>query len=412
MKGVSLKQNWIFTNFDLRILFPVVFLTFIGLYCILSKTYGSNDISTFYNYLNYVLLGFFLLFIVTFLPERIIYSFSIPFYFLSLVLLILVLFIGKEISGTKGWLQIAGLSMQPAEFAKLGLILFSAYILSIEGLTITNVRGFLILLSIFIVPITLLVLQPDFGTAIVILGILWGLLFFAGFNLNILLILLGIPLATLFYLKSIVGFVVVIVIFSLILYFINKPKLMTFIISVAIIVVISIPSRGIINYLPAHQQGRIKTFIDPTYQPTKTSYNVIQSVLAVGSGGLLGKGIFKGTQTQLGFVVAQTSDFAFSIPAEEFGFVGSFLIILAFVLLIQRVIQIGVLSKISFLRFIIFGYSFLLLIHFVENIGMVIGLFPVMGIPLPFISKGGSFLVVNFFFVGVVMNTYRRLQEK
>lgn len=412
MKPISLNKKQINKIFDLQILGSVLFLTLIGLYCLLSKTYGSQDISLFYNYLNYVFLGIVILIVVTFLPEKFIYSVSFPSYFLALILLILVLIFGSTISGTKGWLRMGGLSLQPAEFAKLAVIVVSAYILSIEGVAVTNVRGFVMLFGVYVVPIILMVLQPDYGTTIVMLGILWGLLFWAGFNLNALLVLLGAPIATLFYLKGLIEFLLVISIFLVILYYVNRPKVIPIIISIALIAIISIPSRGVVQHLPKHQQGRIQTFVDPTYQPTKTSYNVIQSILAVGSGGLFGKGFFNGTQTQLGFVVAQASDFAFSIPAEELGFVGSLAIIFAFFILIRRVIQIGMKANSSFFRYIILGYSFLLIIHFVENVGMVIGIFPVMGIPLPFVSKGGSFLLVNFFFIGVVLNSYRLMQER
>lgn len=412
MKAISLRRNSLNKIFDFQIILPVIFLVLMGLYCILSKTFGSQDITVFYHYLNFIILGFILFLIVTFLPEKFIYSLSFPSYFLVLILLILVLVIGQEVSGTKGWFRLGGFSMQPSEFAKLAVILVSAYILSIEGITVSNVRGLLTLVGIHIVPLTLVVLQPDFGTAIVMLGILWGLLFWAGFNLNILLVSVGIPIATLFYLKGIVEFVIIVAILFTVLYYVNRPKIIPIVISIAIIVALAIPSRELIHYLPEHQQARIQVFIDPTIEPTAKSYNIIQSVLAVGSGGFFGKGFFKGTQTQLGFVIAQTSDFAFSIPAEEFGFVGSVSIIVAFLILIRRVIQIGVQSASLFFRYINLGYSFLLIIHFVENVGMVIGLFPAMGIPLPFISKGGSFLVVNFLFVGVVINSYRCLQQR
>lgn len=412
MKEISLKRNSLNKIFDYQIILSVFFLVLMGLYCVLSKTYGSEEISVFYNYLNFIILGFTLFLVVTFLPEKFIYSLSFPSYFLALILLIIVLVVGREISGTKGWLRLGGFSMQPSEFAKLAVILVSAYILSIEGTTVSNVRGLLTLVGIYVVPVALVILQPDFGTAIVMLGILWGLLFWAGFNLNFLLVSIGIPVATLFYLKGIFEFVIIVAILIAVLYYVNRPKIIPFIISIALVVALAIPSRELIHYLPKHQQARIQAFIDPTIEPTAKSYNIIQSVLAVGSGGFWGKGFFKGTQTQLGFVIAQTSDFAFSIPAEEFGFVGAVLIIVAFLILIRRVIQIGLQSPSLFFRYINLGYSFLLIIHFVENVGMVIGLFPVMGIPLPFISKGGSFLVVNFLLVGVAMNSYRRLKQR
>lgn len=412
MKEISLKGKSLNKIFDFHIILPVIFLVLMGLYCILSKAYGSEEISVFYNYLNFIILGFILFLVVTFLPEKFIYSLSFPSYFLTLILLMLVLVIGREISGTKGWLRLGGFSMQPSEFAKLAVILVSAYILSFGGITVSNVRGLLTLVVIYVIPVSLVAIQPDFGTAIVMLGILWGLLFWAGFNLNILLVSIGIPIATLFYLKGIVEFVIVVAIIFAVLYYANRPKIIPIVISIALIVALAIPSRELIHYLPGHQQARIQAFIDPTVEPTAKSYNIIQSVLAVGSGGFFGKGFFKGTQTQLGFVIAQTSDFAFSIPAEEFGFVGAVSIIVAFLILIRRVVQIGLQSRSLFFRYINLGYSFLLIIHFVENVGMVIGLFPVMGIPLPFISKGGSFLVVNFLLVGVAMNSYRHLQQR
>jgi len=408
MQKIKIGTKSLNKYFDLWFIGSVFFLILVGFYSVYSNSLNADNLANFNKHITYAFWGIITIFVVALVPEEKIRSISLPLYIFSIFLLIVVLFFGTAQFGTKGWLRIGSYSIQPAEFAKLSLLIASASFLSIPGVSLTNYRGLGILSFIFIIPILLIILQPDFGTSVVILAIFWGLLFWSGLNLNFLLALIGIPFLTLFYLKGLTEFLFVLVLFGLILVLANKRKFATTIITIALCVVIALASKEIIHYLPEHQQKRIKAFIDPSYEPLKGSYNLVQSLLAVGSGGLFGKGPFSGTQTQLQYVYAQSSDFVFSIPAEEFGFIGSILIIFAFFILIRRTIKIGLETPSIFLRYVTLGYAIMLIFHFAENVGMAIGIFPVMGIPLPFVSSGGSFFIVNCFLAGVTLNAYRK----
>lgn len=397
---------------DVWVLVCVLILSGIGIYSMFSITYNWEDYSTFNKHLTYVFWGWVLMLSIAFVPERWIRSMSFPFYFFTVIALLFVLLWGVEINGTKGWFRFAGFSLQPAEFSKLAVLLATGSLLSIEGVYVKNVRGFGLLLAVFLIPTALTALQPDFGTSVVVFGILWGILYWADFNLNILVLLLAIPILTLFYLKGWAEFAIALLLVAVGLLYINRLKIVPVLVSLAIAIAIPLGSKDIINHLSPHQQTRIQAFIDPGFEPEKGGYNLIQSLLAVGSGGVFGKGILSGTQTQLRYVYAQSSDFVFSVPAEEFGFIGASSIILVFTILIIRLIKIGLRSNSLFFRYIVLGYATLLSVHFVQNIGMVIGLLPVMGIPLPFLSSGGSFFIVNSFLVGIALNAYRKSQLK
>ncbi len=412
MKKYKVGTKKIWNYVDVWVLVCVGILSAIGVYSIFSITYNWEDYSTFNKHLTYVFWGWVLMLSTTFVSERWIRSMSFPFYFFTIILLLLVFFFGVEINGTKGWFRFAGFSVQPAEFSKLAVLLASGSLLSIEGISVNNVRGLGLLSVIFSIPVILMIFQPDFGTSLVVVGVFWGILYWAGFNLTVLILLLAIPILTLFYLKGWVEFLFALILFVVGLLYVNKFKIIPVFVSIALVVGISLASKDIINHLSPHQQTRIQAFIDPSFEPEKGGYNLIQSLLAVGSGGIFGKGVLSGTQTQLRYVYAQSSDFVFSVPAEEFGFFGAVFIILVFTVLIIRLIKIGLQTTSPFFKYIVLGYATLLLIHFVQNIGMVIGLLPVMGIPLPFLSSGGSFFVVNSFLVGIALNAYRRSQRK
>ncbi|MFN3780943.1 MAG: FtsW/RodA/SpoVE family cell cycle protein, partial [Candidatus Kapaibacteriota bacterium] len=394
--------------FDLKLLGSVFFLILISIYSIYSSHLNSETLIQFQKHLGYVALGLMITIVVTFTSENWIRSITFPFYIATIILLIAVLIFGVKINGTVGWLKIGGYSLQPVELAKLAVILTSSAFLTIPGVSIKNIRGLGFLSVIFLIPVIFIILQPDFGSAIIILTLLWSILYWSDFNLNFLIAILALPFLVLFYLKGLVEFILVVAIFCGIILFINKGKIITSLLTTVIVVGLVFGIKDTINHLHEHQQARIQAFVNPEFAPLKQSYNVIQSILAVGSGGIVGKGPFSGTQTQLKYVYAQSSDFVFSIPAEEFGFIGSIAILIAFTILITRVIKIGTETNSPFLRYIILSYGTLLFVHFVQNIGMAIGLLPVMGIPLPFVSTGGSFFLVNSFLLGVVLNAYRK----
>jgi len=287
--------------------------------------------------------------------------------------LVLVLVFGRSVSGTQGWFRVGSVGIQPAEFAKIGVIITLAkHLDKKDGLDqLTD------LISPFVhvgIPMLLILKQPDFGTAMVFIGILFGMLFMAGADHRHLLATAGAGMA----------------LFS---------------------AAVFLSVRGIVPILAPHQISRILVFFDPYSDRTGAGWNVIQSMIAIGSGGLFGKGLLRGTQAQLNFLPAHHTDFIFSVVGEELGFMGSFILLVLYVLLLWRGLKIMVLAKDDYGANLAAGVVSMLLFHLVINIGMTLGVMPVTGIPLPFISYGGSSLLTNMAGIGLLFNVYMRRRK-
>lgn len=315
----------------------------------------------------------------------------------TMFLLLLVPFIGKEVGGNRAWLGIGSFGVQPSEFAKFVTALAVAKFIGSVGFRMDNLRNQIILLAMISVPLMLVLLQKDTGTALVFT--VFTLVFFRE-GMSPFLIIAGVASAFIFVLALLVeneiylyvgiGVVLLVTIFA----GKRKIKRIAMLTAGAIVVIGIIGSVDyvITNVLKPHQQNRIKALINPDSDPLGYGWNVTQSKIAIGSGGFIGKGFLKGTQTKFDFVPEQSTDFIFCTIGEEQGWVGSLLLISLFIALLLRVIFIAERQKNRFAR--AYGYSVacILFFHFAVNIGMTIGLFPVIGIPLPFFSYGGSSL--------------------
>lgn len=406
----SLDNN--FSSFiDWSLLFSVLALIVFGLMSIYSATYGSHMSSFFWKQVIATGIGLALMAGIIFVPSRLIKSNSYVFYGISIILLVAVYFFGTESHGTKGWLRFAGLSIQPAEFAKIGLLLVFAKHLSSKYHNVKNIRDLVILSLLAIVPVALIILQPDIGTSTVLIAMAAGILFWAGFDAFFLYFVFALPVIMILALTGQIYFVIGVVVLSL-LAFLFRKKIYYTIAVIIVFVAIGYASPIIYNNLMDHQKARIQAFLNPGADPRGTGYNVIQSKLAVGSGGLFGKGYLQGTQTQLRYIPMQWTDFVFSVPTEEFGFIGGTLVILLQAFLIYRAIRMANESDSTFFNLVSIGAATLWLYHNIINIGMAIGLMPVMGIPLPFMSYGGTSMLVNLILVGLLMNAYRNNKKK
>lgn len=291
----------------------------------------------------------------------------------TLLVLTMVLVFGRNIAGTQGWFRVGPVGIQPAEFAKIGVVITLAKHLEKKE----HLDQLTDLISPFLyvgVPMLLILKQPDFGTAMVFIGVLFGMLFMAGACPRHLGAIAGIGLV-------VFGFAAFLTI------------------------------RGLVPILAPHQVGRILVFFDPYRDRTGAGWNVIQSMIAIGSGGLFGKGLFQGTQAQLNFLPAHHTDFIFSVVGEELGFLGAFGLLAVYLLLIWRGLKIMTLAKDDFGANLAAGVVSMLLFHLVINIGMTLGIMPVTGIPLPFISYGGSSLLTNMAGVGLLLNVYMRRRK-
>lgn len=318
-------------------------------------------------------------------------------YGVVLFLLVLVPLIGKEVGGNKAWLGIGSFGVQPSEFAKFATALVVAKIIGTVGFRMDRLRNQVILFGIILVPIALTLLQKDFGTALVFTAFL--LVFFRE-GMSPFLLIIGIAMAVIAILTLIVdnqwylhGGIVVL---ALVIVFFGKrtvKRILTIGVG-AIIIIGTIESFDYVinNVLPVRHKKRLEALVNPDFDPMGINWNVTQSKIAIGSGGFSGKGFLKGTQTKFDFVPEQSTDFIFCTIGEEHGWLGSLVVVGLFVTLLLRIVFLAERQKNRFAR--VYGYSVasIFFFHFAVNIGMTIGLFPVIGIPLPFFSYGGSAL--------------------
>ncbi|MFM1847616.1 MAG: rod shape-determining protein RodA [Pseudomonadota bacterium] len=310
-------------------------------------------------------VGFVVLFITLAIPSQVLHRYAYIFYGVCVVLLAAVLLIGIEVNGSRRWLSFGGVNLQPAEPMKLGLILALGRYLARNpplrgGYTL---RQLLIPLGMVGVPMALIINQPDLGSALSV-GIVGG---------------------------------------AMILFMGVRPRLL--VLGVVLMLVIAYPAW---HSLHPYQQRRVLTLFNPDADPRGSGYHIIQSKIAVGSGGLTGKGYLSGTQTQLEFLPEHTTDFVFSVVAEEWGFFGCVAVLLMYVFLIHRLLKVVARSKDLFGGIITVGVTAVLFFHTIINVGMVIGLLPVVGIPLPLLSHGGSSIVSAMVGLGIALGVSMR----
>jgi rod shape determining protein RodA len=333
-----------------------------------------------------------------------------PFvYGLSIVLLLLTLVVGTgagTAASTRSWLAIGGTRIgQPAELAKLATILMLARQLGGRRRAPQNLVELLPMGLTVGVPFVLVGLQPDLGSAIVFLGILFSMLFWVGVQ-GWLLLLLASPLISLMLAFSTLSWGAWIVAITLVLMWARPyvlEGLAVWLANVAMGTIALELWRGLAPY----QQNRLLSFLNPEIDPRATGWNITQSKVAIGSGGLLGKGFLQGTQKRLQFLPAQHTDFIFPVLAEELGFVGVVITLALLAALLLSLMRIARDATDAFSSVLVFGIAGLLFTHVVENVGMTVGLMPITGIPLPFFSYGGSFLMVTFVAIGMCLRVAR-----
>jgi rod shape determining protein RodA len=403
-----MKVNYnIQDKFDFGVFIPMLGLIAFGLIAIYSATATHTVASNnFEKQLFWSLVSLTTFFIIYFLPHQSIRYSAIPVYAMSQILLIAVLIVGRMTKGAKSWISIGPIGFQPSEVGKIGLILFLAYWLSNKKHDINNFKDLSLAILIGFVPILLILLEPDLGTGIVYAIISLFMIFWGGISLFGLFAVLSPGMAVFASLFGITAFIITLLAILVILVLFKKDLFLS-----ATIFVINLGAGFVyelgIRFLKPHQQARIKSFVDPYSDPLGSGYNAIQAKVAIGSGGILGKGFLEGNQTQLKFIPEQWTDFIFCVIGEEFGFMGSILVIGLFLVLFKRILSIASSANDRFSSLVVVGILALLFTQFVINIGMNIGITPVIGLPLPFLSYGGSSLLVNVSLIAVVMNIYR-----
>ena len=334
--------------------------------------------------------------IIYFFDAKLFDSFAFIIYGVVIALLVFVLVGGKEVAGSRSWIGIGSFGLQPSEFAKFATAMAIAKYLDSPNRKLENLKTLTISFLFLVVPLALTILQGDTGTAMVF-GALILPLFREGMPPNIIIIALVVLLV--FLLTLLIDQNVLLVVIGVIVLLgigINakKPKRLLYTIVIGIVVTLAVRSVDFIltDVLKPHQQKRVLSLVNPNIDPLGVGWNVTQSKIAIGSGGFVGKGFLEGTQTKFDFVPEQSTDFIFCTIGEEQGWVGSILLLIGFAALLLRITFLAERQKSTFGR--VYGYGVLAIIffHFAVNIAMTIGLFPVIGIPLPFFSYGGSSL--------------------
>ncbi|MBD3750032.1 MAG: rod shape-determining protein RodA [Sphingobacteriales bacterium] len=335
--------------------------------------------------------------VILLLDSRFFFTFSPIFYGITMLLLMVVLLVGRNVGGNQAWIPIGSFRLQPSEFAKWATALLLARHLSVMNTKLSDLKTLIPTLAILGFPVLLIILQPDVGSALVFTSLIF-VLYREGLSpyylvAGLMMILLFI--FTLLYTKFYVIIGLVILLAALIYLFRKNRKLIFVFISGFILSLLFVFSVDFVyrNILKPHQKIRIDLILGIVKDPRGAGYNVNQSKIAIGSGGLWGKGYLQGTQTKFNFVPEQSTDFIFCTVGEEWGFAGSFVVIALYLILLLRIIHLAERQRSSFSR--VYGYAVACIIfcHFFVNIGMTIGLMPVIGIPLPFVSYGGSSLV-------------------
>ena len=335
--------------------------------------------------------------VVVRVPVRWIEWVALPSYTLGILLLVATLVVGTGVgtaAGVKSWIQIGSFSFQPSEIAKIATILFLARFLSQRKDPLNSVQDLLLPALLVGLPLALVMLQPDLGTAMAFGGILFAMFFWAGTPVILLLLIASPVLGLMLSYDTIIwsGYMVALVGFL----YLFRYRLLLF---ESIGVVLANLAAGTVaqplwNRLAIYQQNRILVFLNPEVDPRGAGYHLIQSKVAVGSGGVMGQGFTLGSQKRYDFLPEQHTDFIFSVVGEELGFIGTVLGILAFCFILGRLVHLATRTPDPFAGLVVLGIFGAWLAHIFVNIGMTVGVVPITGIPLPFVSYGGTFLLM------------------
>ncbi len=386
------------------ILIPAIFLLSLGLLSLYSiaMLQIESPPNAFTKQSFFLIPSFIMLIVMTILSKRLIHKYIYFFYILA-IFAVLLPFIGDKVAGTHRWINFGlPFDLQPSEIAKWIIVLTLARYLSDHNLQMNYFNSNILPIIIALIPTMIVLNQPDLGTAFVMMAPILPMLYWVGARPFHLFLIVA-PLLSILSAFNVAVFSIWAFSLAIIIY-ISKPKL-----TLAIGIYFSNIFLGLIfplvwNSLRPYQQNRVLTFINPEIDPLGAGYHIIQSKTALGSGGLLGKGLGEGTQTHLKFLPVQESDFIVSVIGEELGFVSLFFMISLFLWFIYKILRLALDANDRFSGLILIGIASIFMAHVFVNSAMASGLMPVKGLPLPFISYGGSFLVSSFMMLGLILN--------
>ena len=344
---------------DYFLILIIILIGAISVFAIYSTERGEFSFYT-KNHLLSLLVFFGMFLVLSFVRITFWYKNAYFFYAVCVSLLFITLFFGLMASGSRRWLDLYFLNLQPSEIMKIAIIVcFARYYHRIQTAEIQNYKFILVPLILLLIPCYLVLQQPDLGTSILIAGTGVIIIWLAGLNIK---------------------------------YFVYSTLLL----------IVSLPF--VVSLLKPYQKSRILTFFNPDRDPLGAGYQIIQSKIAIGSGGFFGKGFLKGTQSYLEFLPEKHTDFIFTLFSEEFGFIGSIILLLLYILLIYRIISIGFYAKSFFSKLFCFGFASAIFLYIFVNISMVLGLLPIVGAPLPIMSYGGSSMLSIMLGLSIVMS--------
>ncbi|WP_440672088.1 rod shape-determining protein RodA [Candidatus Pelagibacter sp. HIMB1715] len=344
---------------DYILLISIFLLSILSLF-VMYSTDGGEILFHTKSHFSKMVVFFPLMILIAFFNIRWWHNFSYLFYVAVILLLIYVSFFGIKSSGSRRWMDLYLFNLQPSELMKIAIILCLAkYYHRVKIENVNSVTSIMTVITIILIPIIMVLSQPDLGTSILIASS------------------------------------------GLIVLWLGGVKIKYFIYSF-IVFLISLPF--VISFLKPYQKLRILTFLDPDRDPLGAGYQIIQSKIAIGSGGLEGKGFLKGTQSYLDFLPEKHTDFIFTLFSEEFGFIGSIGLLVLYSIIIIRILRIGAISRSNFSRLFCFGFAFAIFIYIVVNLSMVLGLLPIVGSPLPIMSYGGSSMLATMIGFGIVLS--------
>ncbi|MCK4404034.1 MAG: rod shape-determining protein RodA [candidate division Zixibacteria bacterium] len=397
---------------DLTLIIVALILSAIGILLIYSaKHHSDNPVerAIYIKQIIWVLVGLFVCALTFSIPLRFYDIFSYVIYFLCLLTLVLILLIGSSKMGASRWISIGGFNIQPAEFAKIATIFPLARYLAYSKRSIYSFRWLASVVGMALLPALLILKQPDLGTSLVFFAILISMLFWSGVPLFYLFLIISpvISLICAFHWLSWALFFLILVLLLIRL----RPTAVFSVGFLLLNLAFGMITPLVWNKLHHYQKDRIIVFLDPGRDPQGAGYQIIQSKIAIGSGGLTGKGYLEGSQTKLAFLPHQHTDFVFSVLGEEFGLLGGIILLGLFTFLIIKGILIAQKTRNTFASNVAVGLSAIIGFQMLVNIGMTLGVMPVTGLPLPFVSYGGSSMLLCWVILGILLAINSRWYE-
>lgn len=428
-----------FFDLDFALIIPVVILMIIGILFIYSSGVDSSGVSVANEYIKqivWVSIGLVVFFLTALVDYRKFKDFSPWIFLIAMILLLYTVFFGKLVNGAKSWLGIGDFGIQPSEFAKIAFILFFSWFLIKSEKTDSDMSRFLKSLAILAVPLLLILAQPDLGTASVYIPVYLTMAFFANIKIRYLGMVLLFGIFTVVFMVLpiwqeyiyarqvpvlkiltdnnirlvVIISLLVVTVLSLIGKIFTSKKIFYWISYFSGILTFSLIA-SMVNVLQDYQIKRLIVFLNPYVDPQGSGWNIIQSITAIGSGAIFGKGYLQGTQSHYRYLPQQSTDFIFSILSEEWGFVGGLIVFLLYAFILYRCINTMRHTRELYGFYIIAGVSSMIFFHFVVNVGMAMGIMPITGIPLLFLSYGGSSLLTVLMALGLVLSINSRRMD-